>query len=88
MVAVAVVGLVLAYAARYFACNSIADRHLRALVSLYQKSPFSRSDAEREMESYHEVNNMRYKRAAIHPWVPVRHRFIPFDEAGRPGTAP
>jgi hypothetical protein len=88
MVAVAVIGLVLAYAARYYVCNSIANNHLRALVLLYEKYPFARSETQKEMEMYYEINYTKYKRAAIYPWVHVRHRFVPFYDSGRSETAP
>jgi hypothetical protein len=87
MVAVAVIGLLLAYPARYYACNSIAKKHFKCLVSIGNNNPFARSPTEREMETYYETNYIKYKRAAIYPWVRVQHRFVPFDEARRSETA-
>jgi hypothetical protein len=90
MVAVAAVGLAFAYAARYYECNSIADKHLQQLVLLYQKYSFGVHNVKslEEMETYYERNYIENKRAAIYPWVRVEHRFVPFDEVGRSETAP
>jgi hypothetical protein len=83
MVAVAVISLVFAYGARYYVCNSIANNHLRAWEALLRKFPFARNDVQNEMETYYESNYLRYKEAAIYPWVRVQHRFVPFDDARR-----
>ncbi len=83
MVAVAVIGLALAYAARCYRCHSIANQHLRALNALYQGRPFlfRHDESLEDMAAYYGSNWEKYQRAAIYPWVRVRHRFVPFGEA-------
>ncbi len=82
MVALAFIGLVLACAARYYECNSIADKHMQNLIVLYKEYPFARTDTQNKIEIYYEYNYIKYKQAAIYPWVRVQHRFVPFDDAG------
>ncbi len=79
-VGVAVISLLLAYAARYRACNAIAEQHRSAFLS---GPRFNRHTmAEHERVSYYSDNIDRYTRAAIHPWVGVPIRFVPFDPTG------
>lgn len=82
MVWVAVIGLVLAYAARYRVYNALADKHQAALLS----GPVLHVRSARQIKrvTYHLNNRDRYRSAAIYPWVLVQNHFVPFDPTGLP----
>lgn len=87
MIALAVIGLAIAYIIRYYKYNSIANSHLQAFEAIYKGQGLISLHGD-ELDNYHESNYHKYKRAAIYPWVRLPPRFVPFVETRRSATVP